>query len=452
MKLNTRIVAVAATAGLVLASLAACGSSGGSGSPAAGDTNATQSSSAGGDTSQGSQSPSSSSMKSPSSSSMKAPSSGSSSGEAGDSSSESSVGGGGDQLAGKTLKFGMVVPETGPSAAIGPYMEDGAKLAASEINADGGVLGAKIKIVAEDGACDAKSATTAANKLISDEVTVSVGGYCSGATLPTLPIFNSAGIPMVIPAANSDDLVNQHLPLVFLVNGTGTQQAQAAMQFIGKEGVKNVALMDDNTSYSVNIADLTEKELKSDSSGAKMAIHDSVTAGENDYTADVNKVLSKKPDFVYWTGYYQEGGLIIKELRQAGYQGKIMVADGSVDKKLIEIAGKKNAQGVFATMTQTPETIPGSKDWIAKYKKMFSSEPGPYSTQSYDAVRVAAKGIENSKSTKGDDIAKGLEAIDGLKLFSGPLKFTKDHTLSSGGFLILVVTGEKFKVKDQLQS
>lgn len=420
MKLHTRLVAAIATGGLVLGALAACGSDsngGGSADTGSADTNSSAPSNEG---------------ESPAS-------------------SEGGSSEGGDALAGKTITLGMVTPLTGPSAAIGPYMQNGAQLAINEINDKGGVLGAELKLDVQDGACDAKSATTAANKLISDEVTVSVGGYCSGATLPTLPIFNGAGIPMIIPAANSDELVEQHLPLVFLINGTGTQQAQAAMKFITKEGAKNVALMDDNTSYSVNISDLTKKLIEEDGSGVKLATKDSVTAGENDYSADVNKVLSTDPDFIYWTGYYQEGGLIIKELRNAGYEGKIMVADGSVDAKLIEIAGKDNAQGVFATMTQTPDTIPGSEDWTADYKKAFNADPGPYSTQSYDAVRVAAKAIEDAGSTDGEDIAKALEAIDGFQLFSGPLKFTKDHTLSSGGFLILVVKGDAFDVQDQLQ-
>ncbi|MEO7125750.1 MAG: branched-chain amino acid ABC transporter substrate-binding protein [Nakamurella sp.] len=358
---------------------------------------------------------------------------------------------GGSSSSGDNITLGMVTPLTGSSAAIGPYMQNGAQLAINEINAKGGVLGKQLKLDVQDGACDAKSATTAANKLVSDKVAISVGGYCSGATLPTLPIFNNADIPMIIPAANSDELVQQKLPLVFLINGTGTQQANAAMKFIKKEGVKNVALMDDNTSYSVNIADLTEKLLKADSSGPKMAIHEHVTAGESDYSSNVNSVVKANPDFVYWTGYYQEGGLIIKQLRQAGYTGKVMVADGSVDAKLIAIAGNDNAQGVFATMTQTPDTIPGSEDWIARYKKAFNADPGPYSTQAYDAVRVAAEGMTNAKSTDGKKVATALEAIDGMTLFSGPLKFTADHTLSAGGFLILVVNGDKFDVQDQLQ-
>jgi branched-chain amino acid transport system substrate-binding protein len=358
---------------------------------------------------------------------------------------------GGSTASGDTITLGMITPLTGSSSAIGPYMQNGAQLAINEINDAGGVLGKKLALDVQDGACDAKSATTAANKLVSDKVTVSVGGYCSGATLPTLPIFNNANIPMIIPAANSDELVQQKLPLVFLINGTGTQQATAAMKFIGKQGVKAVAVVDDNTSYSVNIADLTEKLIGEDSSGVKLAIHEHVTPGESDYSSNVNSILATNPDFVYWTGYYQEGGLIIKQLRQAGYTGQIMVADGSVDAKLVEIAGQDNADGVFATMTQTPETIPGSEDWIGKYKKAFNADPGPYSTQSYDAVRVAAEAIKKANSTDGKEIAKALEGIDGFQLFSGPLKFTPEHTLSSGGFLILVVKGTSFDVQDQLQ-
>lgn len=351
-------------------------------------------------------------------------------------------GGGGD------ITLGMVAPLSGSSAAFGPYMKNGAQMAIDEINAKGGVNGQKLKLDVQDGACDAKTAVSAANKLVTDQVAVSVGGYCSGATLPTLPIFNGAKIPMIIPAANSDDLVKQHLPLVFLINGTGTQQAQAAVKFIEKEGVKSVALIDDSTSYSTNIAKLTEADLK-DSGSAKVAVSESINAGESDYSANVAAVLKANPDFIYFTGYYQEGGLLIRQFKQAGYSGKFMVADGSVDAKLISIAGQDNAQGVFATITQTPDTLGASaSDWIAKYKKQFGADPGPYSTQSYDAVRVAAEGIKDAKSTKGDEIAKALEKIDGLQLFSGPLKFTKDHTLSSGGFVIVVVKGDKFELQD----
>jgi branched-chain amino acid transport system substrate-binding protein len=117
----------------------------------------------------------------------------------------------------------------------------------------------------------------------------------------------------------------------------------------------------------------------------------------------------------------------------------------------VDIAGAANAEGVFATMTQTPDTLSGAEKWIADYKSKYGAEPGPYSTQSYDAVRVAAEAVKKAGSTDGAAVIKALEAIDGFKLFSGPLKFTPDHTLSTGGFQILVVQNGKLVLKDALQ-
>jgi branched-chain amino acid transport system substrate-binding protein len=279
-------------------------------------------------------------------------------------------------------------------------------------------------------------------------VVVSVGGYCSGATLPTIPIFQKANIPMIVPAANSQDLVNQAAKNVFMINGTGKQQSTAALTLIKKQGFKTVAIVDDNTSYSKDINTETAAQIKADGS-AKVVLSTSVTAGESDYSAVVRDIMGANPALVYWTGYYQEGGLIINQLKNAGFTGQIMVADGSVDPSLAQIAGS-GAEGVYATMTQTPDTLKGAENWIASYKKAFNSDPGPYSTQSYDAVRLAAEGIKQAKSTDGTKIVKALEGINGFKMFSGPLKFTPEHTLSSGGFVILVIKGGTFVLQDDL--
>jgi branched-chain amino acid transport system substrate-binding protein len=348
------------------------------------------------------------------------------------------------------ILLGMDIPLSGSSADIGPYMKNGGQLAIDELNAKGGVLGRKLQLRAEDDACDPKTAVAAANKLVAAGITASVGGYCSGATLPTLPVFDRAKIPMIIPAANSTELVAQKLKHVFLVNGTGDQQAAAAMAWLTKSGAKKVAVLDDNTSYSKDIAVRTVAELDKPGAPDKSSI-DAVTPGESDYSANVANVLKGHPDFVYWTGYYQEGGLILRQLRQAGYTGKFMVGDGSVDAKLVKIAGDKAADGTYATMTQTPDTIQGAEGWIASYKQKFGAEPGPYSTQAYDAVRVAAEAIKKAGSTDGDKIVTALEGINGFPLFSGPLKFTPQHTLTSGGFVILVVKNGKFTLQDALK-
>lgn len=362
------------------------------------------------------------------------------------------LGGGGDEAAADgPIKFGMLAPFSGSESAFGAYMENGAQLAVDEINADGGVLGREIELVVEDDACDATTAVAGANKLVTDGIVASVGGYCSGATLPTLPIFDEAGIPMVIPAANANSLVEEGLPGVFLINGTGTQQAAAAVQYAEQIGATSVAAIDDATAYSADLA-ASFVEQAADA-GLEIAFEATVTPGENDYSSVATQLADAQPQLVYWTGYYQEGGLIARQSSDAGFGGAFLVGDGSVDAKFAEIAGAGYTDNVVGTFTQTPDMIEGADDWIAAYTELAGAAPGPYSTQSYDAVRVMAQAIEDAGSTEFDAVVEALEGLDGFETFAGPLTFTENHTLSGGGFVIVSIDPETgaFVLKDDLQ-
>lgn len=362
---------------------------------------------------------------------------------------------GGDSTTGDSgegaIKLGMLAPFSGSESAFGDYMKNGAQLAVDEINAAGGVDGRDLELITEDDACDATASVAAANKLVTEGIVGSVGGYCSGATLPTLPIFEDAGIPMVIPAANSNKIVEAGIPSVFLINGTGTQQATATLKYALKVGATRVAVLNDNTDYSKDLADTFVAQAKADGT-IEIVLDQSVTPGEKDYSANVNNVITAKPDFVVWTGYYQEGALITRQLIDAGYTGPILVGDGSVDAKFGEIAGEGYTDNVVGTFTQTPDMLEGADEWIASYKDAFGSAPGPYSTQSYDAVRVMAEAIKDAGSTDGAAVTKALKALDGFPIFSGPLTFTPEGTLTEGGFAIVQIGPDgTFILKDDLQ-
>lgn len=349
------------------------------------------------------------------------------------------------------IKFGMLVPMSGSESAFGKYMENGAQLAVNEINAAGGLLGQQLELVVEDDACDPTTAVAGANKLVTAGIVGSVGGYCSGATLPTLPIFNEAGIPMVIPAANSNELVKQALPGVFLINGTGDQQAQAAVAYAQKIGATNVATIDDATSYSADLAKAFTDQATA--AGLTVMFNETITPGEQDYSSVATRLANEKPALVYFTGYYSEGGLIARQSVDAGFEGVFMVGDGSVDAKFAEIAGAGYTDNVVATFTQTPDMLVGAEEWIAAYTELAGAAPGPYSTQSYDAVRVLAQAIADAGTTEFDAVVAALKALNGFEIFSGPLTFTDKGTLSGGGFVIVSIdpaTGA-FVLKDNLQ-
>ncbi|MBP6685187.1 MAG: branched-chain amino acid ABC transporter substrate-binding protein [Leucobacter sp.] len=342
------------------------------------------------------------------------------------------------------IKLGMLAPFSGSEAAFGDYMKYGAQLAIDEINADGGVDGRDLELVTEDDGCDATQAVSAANKLVSAGVHGSVGGYCSGATLPTLPVFEGAGVPMVIPAANSTKLVDQG---AFLINGTGTQQAAAAIAYAEKLGSKNVVLIDDNTDYSVDLANSFEEQAGS----LNIVKRESVNPDEKDFAANINSVIGASPDFIYWTGYYQAGGLLIDQLRASGYDGVVLVGDGSVDAQLAAIAGPA-IDNVFGTFTRTPDMLEGGDAWVAAYTELAKADPGPYSMQTYEAVKVIAAAMEDAGGTDAEAVNKALAGMKGFPLLSGDLTFAADGSREGGGFVIVAPTGEKgaFILSDDL--
>lgn len=359
------------------------------------------------------------------------------------------IGGEGSESEEGPIKLGMLAPFSGSEAAFGDYMQNGAELAIQEINDEGGVDGRELELVVEDDACDATASVAAAQKLVTAGVAASVGGYCSGATLPTIPVFKDAGIPMVIPAANSNAIVGQG---AFMINGTGTQQAEAAITFATQLGVTKVAAINDQTDYSKDLADTFIGD--AEEAGSFEVVHDgAVNPADKDFSANVKAVVDADPEFVYWTGYYQAGGLLTRQLREAGFEGTILVGDGTVDAQFAQIAGDGFTEDVYGTFTKTPDMLEGADDWIAAYKEISGGEdPGPYSIQSYDAVRVVAEGMKDAGSTEGDAVNEAIAAIDGLELSSGPLKFTEEGTLSGGGFVIVTVGPEgSFVLHDDLQ-
>jgi branched-chain amino acid transport system substrate-binding protein len=333
-----------------------------------------------------------------------------------------------------STEIGVLVPLTGPEATYGQDMLNAIKIAADEINKMGGILGSKIHLAVADGACDPQQAVNAAAKLVSQKIVGVVGGHCSGATLPTLKIFGDAKIPFVITAANSTKLIPANPGNAFMINSTGDKQATKATDFFAANGAKTLAIVNEGDAYSQDLADLTRDAWKK--AGHKVVAFETVNKGEQDYSAIVTAIKAAHPDAVFWTAYYADGGLLIRQLRQAGYQGIIAGGDGNVSTKLFDIAGRA-ADGFFALSSPIAEFLPKAQSFIKTYQKDYNSAPGPYAPLSYDGMQLMAWAIDKAGSTKPDAIEKALASAKGQEWLTGPISFTKKNTLARSNFIVL---------------
>ena len=340
----------------------------------------------------------------------------------------------------EAVKIGIIVPTTGQLASEGQDLENAIKLAVSKINAKGGLLGSQVSTTTVDDACDPQQATVAASKLVSDSVTAVVGGYCSGAVLPTLKIFGDATVPYVIVGANSTKLVVGNPGNAFLRNSTGDAQALTAIELFKKKSIKTLAIVDEGDAYSADLAKLIAAEFGK--SGGKVVAKETVASGEQDYSSLVSRIKAAKADAVLWTAYHGGGALLTKQLRQAGYAGNIVLGDGNNSPEYLQIAGS-SAEGAYLLSPPVLELLPDAKAFIADYKKAANRDPGAYAALAFDATNVVADAVARAKSAKGADIIKALKATD-LKGLAGPIKFTDKNTLDGSNFATLQAKGGKW--------
>lgn len=333
------------------------------------------------------------------------------------------------------ILIGVQVPQTGSSAVRGFSMANAAAVAAQEINAKGGVLGRKVKMMIADAACDPQAAVNAASKLAARHDVVGViGGYCSGATLPTLKVYGRADIPFIITASNSTKLIPANPGNAVMINSTGDAHAAKVVKFLKKKRAHTLAIVNEGDAFSQDLGDLTAKNWKQE--GNDVVAFETVNKGEQDYSAIVTMIKSAKPDAVWWTAYYADGALLIRQLRQAGYRGIIVVCDGSISDKLFDIAGRA-AEGVFGISAPIAELLPKAARFVKTYKAKYKSAPGPFAALTYDGMQLMAWAISSAGSTDPDAIIKALASVNGQEWLTGPIVFTKDKTLARSNFIVV---------------
>ena len=325
---------------------------------------------------------------------------------------------GGPARAADTIKIGLMAPLTGSWASEGQEMKKNVELLAKEQNAKGGVLGKKIEVVTEDDGGDPRTASLAAQRLTTKGVVAVIGTYGSAVTEATQNIYDEAGIIQVANGSTAVRLTEKGLKYFFRTCPRDDEQGKVGAAAVQKMGARRIALLHDNSAYSKGLADEIDAILKA--KRANVVFFDALTPKEQDYSAILTKLKAAKPDVVFFTGYYPEAGLLLKQKKQMGWNVPFIGGDAINNPDLVKIAGKDAAAGFEFLSPPVPADLdtPEAKAYLADYKRTYGGAPASiYGVLAGDGFRVVVKAIEASKSTKADAIRNYL--VNGLKNFPG---------------------------------
>jgi branched-chain amino acid transport system substrate-binding protein len=308
-----------------------------------------------------------------------------------------------------TIKIGLMAPLTGSFASEGAEMKQVVELLVAEQNAKGGLLGKKIELLIDDDGSDARTAALAAQRLTTKGVVAVIGTYGSSVTEASQNIYNEAKIIQVANGSTAIRLTEKGLKYFFRTCPRDDEQGKVAVDAIVKTKAKRVAILHDNSTYAKGLADEVKPQLEK--KGIKIVFFDALTPKQSDYTAVLTKMKSANPDLVFFTGYYSEAGLLLKQAKQMNWKVPFMGGDATYNTDLVKLAGKEAVTGFSFVMPPLPAYLPSqqAKAFLAAFKKKYGNEPtSPYSILAGDAFRAVVAAIAATKSTEPDKIAKYL--------------------------------------------
>jgi len=330
------------------------------------------------------------------------------------------------------LTIAVAGPMTGGESAFGRQMKNGADQAVADLNAAGGVLGKKLALDVEDDACDPKQARSVAEKIASAKIPFVAGHYCSSSSIPASEAYADGNVLQITPASTATKFTDAGLWNVARVCGRDDQQGQVAGDYIAKNFKgKNIAILNDKTSYGKGLADETKKALNK--AGVTEKLFESYTKGDKDFNAIVSRLKAEKIDLVYVGGYHQESGLILRQMRDQGLQTVLMAGDALADKEYASITGPAG-EGTLFTFGPDPRNKPTAKTIVEKFKAN-NIDPEGYTLYTYAAIQVWSQAAKKAGTTDPMKVMAAIKA-GSWDTVIGKLEFDAKGDIKQLGYVV----------------
>ena len=325
-------------------------------------------------------------------------------------------------------------PLSGPEASTGTDELNAVKFAVKQFMAKN--KGFKINVVAVDDQGDPAIAGTVAPGVGANKKIIGlVGPAYSGPTIASLPYYKAGGLPLISPSATRVSITDPTSPdfggpVFHRVVGKDDLQGPALAKY-ATAGVSNakVFVFDDQSSYAVPLRGYVEAGLKK-VAGATLVGGDSVPNTTTDFAPTIAKIKTTGANVVIYTGYYSQGAVFIKQLRDSGSTAIFAGGDGVFNQEYPKLAGAA-AEGSRITGVVT---LGGADPKLeAVYKKSMGVSSGVYSVESYDAANLLLAGIKAGKTTRAA-MLKYVKSYTGKSISGNTIKFDKNGDVSYGIF------------------
>ena len=339
------------------------------------------------------------------------------------------------------IKIGFIYSSTNRSHSL-----NGAELAERKLNAEGGVHGTPIKLIARGNITGDEHAAEIAEALIAEEgVSAIIGPNLSRYAVPIGEVAQAQGIPMVTTTA-TNPTVTAAGDFVFMSAFTDDFQGKVMAQFATQDlEAKTAAVLTRSGSlYSGGLSQTFIDNLTA--SGGEVVVADFYARGDTEFTAQLTAIAETAPDVFFLPGFSAEIPLVVEQARTLGITGILLGGDSWDNAALIAQSGAVLEGSYFSTFFWA-DVPPGSlgKDahqFIDTYTSIFGIPPDGGAALGYDALRLTVQAMRRAPELTPTEIRDQIAATknySGATFISG---YDHNRHAAKSAFINRIVDGE----------
>jgi branched-chain amino acid transport system substrate-binding protein len=331
---------------------------------------------------------------------------------------------------------------SGNTAQFGQETDKAVKLAVDELNAAGGVLGKKVKVVTLDTRGDSTEAANAVSRLIDvEKATAIIGEVASSLSLAGGRVAQRAKVPMVTPSSTNPK-VTEIGDYIFRVCFIDPFQGKVMAKFARENlKVEKVAILKDTKNdYSIGLAEAFKSAFEE--AGGKIIEEQSYGQGDTDFSAQLTAIKNSEAEAVFVPGYYGEVGAIARTAQRLGIKIPMLGGDGWDAPDLFKIGGDA-VEGYYYSNHFAPDVASdAAKAFVADYEKLHGTKPTGIAALGYDAAKVLFDAIKRAGKLDGPAIRDALAATKDFQGVTGKITLNDKRDAEKSAVVLKIQGGQ----------
>jgi branched-chain amino acid transport system substrate-binding protein len=347
----------------------------------------------------------------------------------------------------ETVRIGVVQPLTGPVAFDGTIYVNTIKMLVDDLNARGGVLGRKVEVIVEDGACNPAQSVNAAEKLVTrDRVHALIGAFCSTSTAAMMEVARKNRIPHITGVSSAAQLTEQGNPYFFRALATTAMLGDAfGGELPAAVKGKRFAFLVIADDWGRTMVSAYPKSLEK--AGGVIVATEYFQPTELQFLSHITKIKASNPDAVILAANTQHAVALTKQMREMGVNLPLIAEGSWTSDSYLKLAGPA-AEGVYGLVEYVyTAKNPANDAFVKMFRDKLKDNPSKFAGAAHNAFNIMIDAIKRAGSTDPEKIRAALLQTD-YNGIVGNIKFTeKGQAYGQEVFLAHVKNGVPEVVK-----